>query len=570
MLTKNGKKPLNCLQRDFSNGATTQWDPSQATRDYMGNQCFIRDRAWATFEDTTDYQLKMTIDDDTEAGTATVKCWVDGELYSWYTDPCPLTGGEYGLEVSRNAATFAITSFTDRSCDDVPVVAEQSPSLTDGLTLTGNDESARFWKSTGQDTVTHMFAGTCNQPRPDLQNTGGQNRAKPGRSVMGNFNNANLAGSSCVKDGFIDADVTLKYDFLNRNNGELGTVGLTMRNDASTGDFGYRCNLEMARGKVEVYRGGYSRSISGSYLTGRYKCSSCTCDHQSSCDQFNFVERANTDNRGNDLSQWILNQGDAHNMRMEMSTASNGLPRIKCFLNGTLVQDITDGQGRQFNGNQPTRRNKACGDFGLATIDSDVVSFKVNGYTGQSPPKDGSDIIISEYIEGSSWTKAIELFNPTSSDISLDGTSLQWHHNGNVYDASMNYDIPASHFAGLTIAAGQTFTICKDKGSNKVDLAKCDMLVPDSGVFSHAVAHNGDDAIELKYEGNTIDVIGIVGTDPGSCWRRASDNRCYTKDKTIRRKNSVTSPSATWDISQWDLYSKDQVNGIGGHAGSQV
>ena len=47
------------------------------------------------------------------------------------------------------------------------------------------------------------------------------------------------------------------------------------------------------------------------------------------------------------------------------------------------------------------------------------------------------DIFISEYIEGSCNTKAIELYNPTATAVTMDGTHLQWH--GGVGDDSEDF-----------------------------------------------------------------------------------------------------------------------------------
>ena len=68
------------------------------------------------------------------------------------------------------------------------------------------------------------------------------------------------------------------------------------------------------------------------------------------------------------------------------------------------------------------------------------------------------DLFISEYVEGTSYTKAIELHNPSGASVSMDGVKLQWHHNGQVYDASMNYDLDLS---GHSIGAHGTFVICR-------------------------------------------------------------------------------------------------------------
>jgi hypothetical protein len=191
------------------------------------------------------------------------------------------------------------------------------------------------------------------------------------------------------------------------------------------------------------------------------------------------------------------------------------------------------------------------------------------------PQYDGGFLLISEYIEGSSYTKGLELFNPTDETISLDETSIQFHHNGAVNDASDNFDLPTSEFSGSSIPPGGTFVICKDvrtvnSRDNHIEpTGECDMHVPSSGDFTNVLVHNGDDAIELKYEGTTIDVIGVVGEDPGSCWKAASGG-CMTKEKTIRRKSSITSGSTTWDNTQWDIFDQNTVDGAGAHSGAML
>jgi hypothetical protein len=199
----------------------------------------------------------------------------------------------------------------------------------------------------------------------------------------------------------------------------------------------------------------------------------------------------------------------------------------------------------------------------------------IDAATDTPPRYDASFLLISEYIEGSSYTKGLELFNPTHETISLDETSIQFHTNGAVSDASQNFDIPTSQFAGSSIPPGGTFVICKDvrtvnSRTNHIEpTGECNMHVPSSGDFTNVLVHNGDDAIELKYEGATIDVIGVVGEDPGSCWKAASGG-CMTKDKTIRRKFSITSGSTTWDNTQWDIFNADTVDGAGAHSGAML
>merc|ERR1719197_324328 len=180
-------------------------------------------------------------------------------------------------------------------------------------------------------------------------------------------------------------------------------------------------------------------------------------------------------------------------------------------------------------------------------------------------------LYISEYVEGSWYNKAIELTNPTGSALSLDGVVLHWHHNGKKYDASDNYDVPLT---GKTIPAGGTFVLCRHEGyddasGKQIPANKCDMQFCNGkkncegkSIASEAVLHTGNDAVELLVDGTMTDIIGEVGVYPGSCWKDAS-GRCMTKDKTIRRKASVATGNTVWTISEWDIFGKDTISGLG-------
>jgi hypothetical protein len=421
MLTRDGKKPNNCVHRDFHLGKPTRWDPNALWRADLQNQCFIRDRAWTMFNGATDYNMKMTIVENADE-TATIECSVDGKLLAWYTDPCPLKGGEYGLQTSRNVAQFAINDFTDRSCDDVPVKAAQQPSLADGLTLTGMGKTSQFWKSAGQtaNTVTHYYSGACNSH-------GGKNREAGGGVYGGSssygarsdaLNVASLKPKKCVKDGFIEADVSLVADYLNGPSrqygaGSNGAAGLLMRVESDSDgkdhkygvnydSWGYLFQVDMTHGKFSVYRGNNGgdhnrNSIAGGYLTGRYRCKNCKCKSGwEGCTQF---------------TKPVI--GSTHNLRLELSTVKGRVTgedrtHVKAYLNGTLVADVVDEEHhrhkRYLSGGGPSDETNMCGDFGLATYDSDVVSYKIKDYTGYV--KDTPVACIGEYGDYSECTKS--------------------------------------------------------------------------------------------------------------------------------------------------------------------
>ena len=76
---------------------------------------------------------------------------------------------------------------------------------------------------------------------------------------------------------------------------------------------------------------------------------------------------------------------------------------------------------------------------------------------------------------------------------------------------------------------------------------------------------NGDDAIALQKNDVNIDIIGEVGTDPGTNW--SLDGKRATSEYTLVRKSTVSSPSIDWNESklQWDVYPQDTSSYLGSH-----
>lgn len=159
-----------------------------------------------------------------------------------------------------------------------------------------------------------------------------------------------------------------------------------------------------------------------------------------------------------------------------------------------------------------------------------------------------ADLIISEYVEGSSNNKAIELFNGTGGAIDLSAYQIKTYFNGS---SSAGTSIPLSG----SLPAGQTFV-----------LAHASAVLPIAANLTNSNSwYNGDDAIELVKGSVVIDSIGKVGFDPGSAWGVAPVS---TLNNTLRRKTSVTTgrSASTTDFDpalEWDGFAIDSFDGLG-------
>lgn len=168
-----------------------------------------------------------------------------------------------------------------------------------------------------------------------------------------------------------------------------------------------------------------------------------------------------------------------------------------------------------------------------------------------------TDLIISEYIEGSSNNKAIEIFNGTGAaiDLAAGGYNLQMFFNGAIA-ANLTINLTG------TVQPGDVFVIAQS-GANATILAQADQT-NGSGWF------NGDDAVMLRKGTTALDVIGQVGFRPVTEW---GSGLTGTADNTLRRKVTVdigdADGSNAFDPSlQWDGFAMDTVDDLGRYTAS--
>ncbi|MCK4359276.1 MAG: lamin tail domain-containing protein [Candidatus Cloacimonetes bacterium] len=172
-----------------------------------------------------------------------------------------------------------------------------------------------------------------------------------------------------------------------------------------------------------------------------------------------------------------------------------------------------------------------------------------------------TDLFFSEYIEGSSYNKALEIFNGTGMDIDLSNYQLWQIGNGG------NWPEYTVDISGI-LADGEVFVVCHPS-ANPAMLAVADLVV--------TLYHNGNDAQGLAKDDGTgtfylIDTIGEEGEAPEYGWDVAGVLEA-TKDHTLVRKASIGNPDTDWnssagtnaDNSEWIVYDKDTFDYLGSH-----
>ena len=175
------------------------------------------------------------------------------------------------------------------------------------------------------------------------------------------------------------------------------------------------------------------------------------------------------------------------------------------------------------------------------------------------------DIFFSEYAEGSSNNKYLEIYNPTSETISLDGYAYP-----NVSNAPTTVGVHEfwnTFETGATIASGAVYIIAH---------GSADQTILDKANETHNFLSNGDDGYALAKGTETdytyIDFVGDFNGDPGSGWDVAGVTAA-TKDHTLVRKETVISGNTDWtasagtnaDDSEWIVKDKDDWTDLGKH-----
>ena len=171
------------------------------------------------------------------------------------------------------------------------------------------------------------------------------------------------------------------------------------------------------------------------------------------------------------------------------------------------------------------------------------------------------DVFFSEYIEGSSNNKALEIYNAGETAINLAGLEIWRISNGGDWVEGATNAVALEG----TLEAGDVFVVCNSSANAEIQ-AVSDLIGTSATYF------NGDDAVGLAYNGILIDAIGTEGDDPGSGWDVAGVTNA-TANHTLVRKSTITSGNTDWvasagtDLidSEWTVYDQDTSDDLGTH-----
>ncbi|MDP5171798.1 MAG: lamin tail domain-containing protein, partial [Bacteroidia bacterium] len=136
----------------------------------------------------------------------------------------------------------------------------------------------------------------------------------------------------------------------------------------------------------------------------------------------------------------------------------------------------------------------------------------------------GKRLLITEYVEGASNDKCIEIYNADNEIVNLGNFRINVYSNG-ATTSGTNFAL-----SSVDLAPGETWVVCNGAASATF-LATADQ--------TSIISHNGDDAIAIvcPFSGAILDVFGKIGQDPGAGWIGVNSG-CSTENQIWRRNPS--------------------------------
>jgi len=173
---------------------------------------------------------------------------------------------------------------------------------------------------------------------------------------------------------------------------------------------------------------------------------------------------------------------------------------------------------------------------------NNLVVAQDNG--GGEPPVYATDLFISEYVEGSSYQKALEIFNGMGVPVDLANYSLKKQTNG-------AGDFGSELVLSGTLAHNDVYVLVNSStgGTNLADQPYVDLAT-----LSQVVNFNGNDAVALYHNGVQTDVVGII-----------NDPSVWGADQTWVRNPTIASPTTTFNLADWAVYPNNTFTYLGAH-----
>jgi len=183
---------------------------------------------------------------------------------------------------------------------------------------------------------------------------------------------------------------------------------------------------------------------------------------------------------------------------------------------------------------------KAKDAAGNASASSSTIAVTTNASGGTGGT--ATDLLFSEYIEGSGNNKALEIANNTGNSVSLSAYTIKKQTNGaGAWSTGLALSGTLTTGSKFVIVNSSISSTCYSTSAANISTSGTELMF------------NGNDAVGLFKNGVLIDIIGTFSGGTAN----------FAVDVTLRRKSTVTSPSTTFNLSsQWDSYATDTCNNL--------
>ncbi len=173
-----------------------------------------------------------------------------------------------------------------------------------------------------------------------------------------------------------------------------------------------------------------------------------------------------------------------------------------------------------------------------SSANSNVVSSSLPSSSGGA-----NELFFSEYVEGSSYDKVLEIANYTNDAIDLSDYSIMKQSNGaGAWGSELN-------LSG-TLVSGKVFVVCHYQANTAIK-SVADLIEPSN---SWTLSFNGNDPIGLFRNGTLIDIIGTFNSSSK-----------FGENSTLIRKATVSGPSTTYDSNEWKVEAQGVISNLGIH-----
>ncbi|MDB9961531.1 HYR domain-containing protein, partial [Oceanihabitans sp.] len=233
--------------------------------------------------------------------------------------------------------------------------------------------------------------------------------------------------------------------------------------------------------------------------------------------------------------------GNTETCSFDVTVADTEAPVVAC----NEITIVLDGNGDV---------NLSASQLNMSSTDNcgGPLTFTIDGessadFSCSDTGGDLDQLIISEYIDGAGANDCIEIYNGTGNPVVLtDNYSIAVYTDGST--------TPTLWPLLGTIAVDNAYVVCQQFSSaSGVDL-------------TNGLTLTGNDAVALQDNGNAVDILGIIGNDPGTGWSAGTNQ---TNDRTLRRNDDVfagnISNTNSGLASEWTSFPSADLSGLGAH-----